>query len=159
MFATGIAEVFALDQVAQAVRAASRSGRGEFGFIEGGWVMRFETLSIVLAAAGLLLALGWQFAGALMLKRWRLEPNPVALLVGRRISVVYFSVALLFFWTRATTSPDVVYVLSAFAAVANGLLAALGTSEFLRGRMGPGIFVSVVVEIFLAVGFGRLVLA
>lgn len=121
--------------------------------------MRFETLAIVLAAAGLLLALGWQFAGALMLKRWRLEPNAVALLVGRRISVVYLSVALLFFWTRATTSPDVIHVLSAFAAVANGLLAALGMSEFLRGRMGPGIFVSVVVELVLAIGFGRLVLA
>ncbi len=120
--------------------------------------MDFYTLSLVLATAGLLLALGWQFAGALMLKRWRLEPNPVALLVGRRISVVYLSVALLFFWVRATTSPDVMHVLCVFAAVANGLLAALGTSEFFRGRMGPGIFVSVVVEILLAVGFGRLAL-
>ena len=121
--------------------------------------MSFETLSVLLAATGLLLALGWQFAGALMLKRWRLEANPVALLVGRRIGVVYLSVALLFFWARGTQSAEVMHVLSVFATLANGLLAARGTSEFLRGRMGPGIFVSVVVEVLLAVGFGRIALA
>ena len=72
---------------------------------------------------------------------------------------MYLSVALLFFWTRATTSPEVVHILSVFAMVANALLAMLGTSEFLRHRMGAGIFVSVFLEVLLAIGFGRFAVA
>lgn len=118
--------------------------------------MQFETLSTLLAFVGFLLAIGWMVAAPLMLRRWRCEANPVALVVGRRLGVVYLSVSMIFFWTRSTTSMEVQHVLSMLAAVANLLLAVVGTTEFLRQRVGPGIFVSVLAEILFVLGYGLL---
>ncbi len=58
--------------------------------------MTFHTLALVTCVAALLLGIGWLFAGKLMLQRWRIESSVGALLVGRRIGVIYLSVALLF---------------------------------------------------------------
>ena len=48
--------------------------------------------------------------------------------------------------------------MSTFAALANALLAGLGVYEYRARRAGPAILVSVVFELALVVGFGRLLL-
>lgn len=121
--------------------------------------MTFHTLSIVTCIAALLLATGWLFAGKLMLKRWRLEPNVAALLVGRRIGAVYLGIALLCFLVRSTTSTELITSVSTFAALANALLAGLGVYEYRARRAGPAILVSVAAELFLLLGFGSLLVA
>jgi Kef-type K+ transport system membrane component KefB len=121
--------------------------------------MNFHTLSVVTCIAALLLATGWLFAGKLMLKRWRLEPNAAALLVGRRIGAVYLGIALLCFLVRSTTSTELITSVSTFAALANALLAGLGLYEYRARRVGPAILVSVAVEVFLLLGFGSLLVA
>lgn len=118
--------------------------------------MQFETLSLLLSAAGLLLGVGWLFAGRLLLKRWRCEPNAVALIVGRRLGLVYLSVSVVFFAMRATTSTDVIHALSLFACAGNGLLAGMGLIEFFRRNLGPGIWVSIAAECGFLLGFGGL---
>lgn len=120
--------------------------------------MTFHTLSLVTSIAALLLGAGWLAAGRLMLQRWRIEPSVGALLVGRRIGVIYLGVALLFFLVRSIESSELITIVSTFAALANALLAGLGGYEYHARRAGPAILVSVVFELALVVGFGRLLL-
>lgn len=120
--------------------------------------MSFHVLAIVTCIAALLLATGWLVAGKLMLKRWRLEPSEAALLLGRRLGVIYLGVALLFFLVRSTPSAELVTSVSLFATLANGLLAGLGLYEYRARRAGPAILISVAFEALLLVGFGRLLL-
>jgi hypothetical protein len=118
----------------------------------------FQTLSLVTSIAALLLGAGWLAAGRLMLQRWRIEPSVGALLVGRRIGVVYLGVALLFFLVRSIEASELITIVSTFAALANALLAGLGVYEYHARRVGPAILVSVAFELALVVGFGRLLL-
>lgn len=120
--------------------------------------MTFQTLSLVTSIAALLLGAGWLAAGRLMLQRWRIEPSVGALLVGRRIGVIYLGVALLFFLVRSIESSELITIVSTFAALANALLAGLGVYEYHARRAGPAILVSVAFELALVVGFGRLLL-
>ncbi len=120
--------------------------------------MTFHTLALVTCVAALLLGIGWVVAGRLMLQRWRVEPSVGALLVGRRIGVIYLGVALLFYLTRATESRELITIVSTFAALANALLAGLGLYEYRARRVGRAILVSVAFELLLVVGFGSLLL-
>jgi hypothetical protein len=119
----------------------------------------FHTLALVTSIAALLLGAGWLAAGRLMLQRWRIEPSVGALLVGRRIGVIYLGVALLFFLVRSIESPELITIVSTFAALANALLAGLGVYEYRARRAGPAILVSVAFELALVVGFGWLLRA
>jgi hypothetical protein len=119
----------------------------------------FHTLALVTCIAALLLGAGWLTAGGLMLQRWRIEPSIGALLVGRRIGVIYLGVALLFFLVRSTESTELITIVSTFAALANALLAGLGLYEYRARRAGPAILVSVAFELLLVLGFGGLLLA
>jgi hypothetical protein len=121
--------------------------------------MSFHALAIVTSIAALLLAIGWLFAGSLMLKRWGLESNDAALLLGRRIGAIYLGVALLCLLVRSSTSVELITSVSTFAAVANALLAGLGLYEYRARRAGPAILISVAVEALLLLGFGWLLLA
>jgi len=121
--------------------------------------MSFHAISLVTSIAAVMLAIGWLFAGKLMLKRWGIEPSVGALLVGRRIGVIYLAVALLAFLVRSTTSLEVITNVSIFAAVANALLAGLGLYEYRARRAGPAILISVAFEALLLLGFGWLLLA
>ena len=120
--------------------------------------MTFQTLSLVTSIAALLLGAGWFAAGRLMLQRWRIEPSVGALLVGRRIGVIYLGVALLFFLVRSIESPELITIVSTFAVLANALLAGLGLYEYRARRAGPAILVSVTFELLLVLGFGSLLL-
>jgi hypothetical protein len=119
----------------------------------------FHILALVTAVAALLLGTGWLAAGRLMLQRWRIEPSVGALLVGRRIGVIYLGVALLFLLVRSTESTELITIVSTFAALANALLAGLGVYEYRARRAGPAILVSVAFELLLVLGFGWLLLA
>ena len=119
--------------------------------------MSFATLATLLASACLLLATGWLFAGDKMIRRWSREPNEIALVIGRRIGAAYLCIGLLFLAVRDSTSPELIHSLGSFAALANGVLAALGCTEFIKGRIGPAIFISIAVEVLLLAGFVQLI--
>ncbi len=118
--------------------------------------MSFVVTATLTGLAALLLAIGWLFAGHLMIRRWGREPNEIALVIGRRIGGVYLSIALLFAYVRTTTVPEMIFTFSAFGMVANLILAGLGLSEFFQRRVGRAMLVSVALEIFLALAFARL---
>lgn len=121
--------------------------------------MSFYFLCLVGMVATLLLALGWLFLGGAMIKRWGAQPTEIALVLGRRIGGIYLGLSLLYFLVRGSQSAEVVLAVSTVTVVVTAVLAGLGVFDYLRGRVGPAIIISVALELFLCVGFGRLALA
>jgi hypothetical protein len=113
----------------------------------------YKTLVTVSAVVLTLLGLGWTLKGESMLKRWRLEPNAVALLVGRRIGTIYLGVSVLLLCLRSLSSPEAQLAVSTGGAAFALLLALIGIYEYVRGRVAPSILVSVAAELLLAIGF------
>jgi hypothetical protein len=121
--------------------------------------MSFNIVAIATSIASLLLGIGWLFAGKLVLKRWRIESNDIGLLVGRRLGAAYLGTSLMLFLARSAPPSDVRSALSAGMFVSLALLAGLGVFEFKARRAGSGIFVSVAVEVILALGFAWVLFA
>jgi len=121
--------------------------------------MSFTIAAVATSIAGLLLGLGWLFAGGLVLKRWGLEANPLGLLVGRRLGAAYFGIALMLFLGRSAAPSELRSAVCIAMLVALSLLAILGIVELKAKRAGKGILVSVVLEVLLAAGFATALLA
>jgi len=109
--------------------------------------MSFTIAAVATSIAGLLLGLGWLFAGSLVLKRWGLEANSLGLLVGRRLGAAYFGIAIMLFLGRSTPPSELRSAVSIGMLFALSLLAILGVLEFKAKRAGKGILVSVVLEV------------
>ncbi len=121
--------------------------------------MSFTVVALATSIASLLLGLGWLLAGTLVLKRWRVEANPVALLVGRRLGAAYLGIAVMLFAARSAPASETRTAVVAGLLVALTLLAALGLFELRSGRAGKGILLSVGLELLLAAGFLSVLLA
>ena len=121
--------------------------------------MNFAITAVATSIAGVILGIGWLFAGSLLLKRWGLEANRLGLLVGRRLGAAYFGIAIMLFLGRNTPPSDLRTSVSIAMFVALALLALLGLIEFKAKRAGKGILVSVVLEVVLAAGFASALLA
>lgn len=121
--------------------------------------MNFSTIAIATSIAGLLLGIGWLFAGRLLLKRWGIEASPAGLLVGRRLGAVYLGIALMLFLGRYAPPSEFRLVACIGMSIALVLLAGLGLIEFKARRAGPAILASVVLEGILAGGFASVLLA
>ncbi|MGB0134569.1 hypothetical protein [Dokdonella sp.] len=115
--------------------------------------MTFTIAAVATSIAGLVLGLGWLFAGSILLRRWGLEANPQGLLVGRRLGAVYFGIAIMLFLGRAAPPSDFRSAISIAMLIALLLLAILGLYEFKAKRAGKAILISVVLEVVLASGF------
>lgn len=121
--------------------------------------MSFTIAAVATSIAGLLLGLGWLFAGRLVLKRWGLEANSVGLLVGRRLGAAYVGIAIMLFLGRSAPPSELRSDVSIAMLVALSLLAILGAVEFRAKRAGKGILASVVLKVVLAAGFAMVLAA
>jgi hypothetical protein len=115
--------------------------------------MNFTIVAIVTSVAALFLGAGWLFGGRLMLKRWRIEPSPASLLIGRRLGAVYLGMAMILYLERYAPPSELRSITCIGMLVVLLLLAALGLFEFKLRRVGPAMLVSVAVEVLLAGGF------
>lgn len=115
--------------------------------------MTFEYMALVTTFAGVVLGLGFLFAGRFMLEQWGVAATDGSLLMGRRIGAVYLGLALVFYLGRLAGPSELRSALCAGIGVALGLLASLGLFELKSRRVNKGIFVSVVVETLLSFGF------
>lgn len=120
--------------------------------------MNFTIVTTATAIAGLILGIGWLFAGSLLHKRWRIEPTASSLLVGRRLGAAYLGISIMLFLGRSVPPSDLRTAICVGMFVALAVLAGLGLVELKAHRAGPGILVSVVLEIVLAAGFGWVLL-
>ncbi|HEY7459159.1 MAG TPA: hypothetical protein VH765_10430 [Xanthobacteraceae bacterium] len=121
--------------------------------------MNFSIVAIATSIAGLILGIGWFFAGNVLHKRWGIESTASSLLIGRRLGAVYLGISAMLFLGRSAPPSDLrtAVCVGMFAALA--ILAGLGLFELRAHRAGPGILVSVVLEIILAAGFAWVLLA
>lgn len=121
--------------------------------------MSFKLLAIATSVATLLLAAGWLLAGRSMLKRWRITAMGTDLVLGRRIGAIYLGFSAIFFLARNAPPSELRHSLCIGAFAVCALLAGLGLYEYKAGRVGPAIFISVAVEVFLLIGYAMVLLS
>lgn len=121
--------------------------------------MSFAIVAVATSIAGLILGVGWLFAGNLLFKRWGVEAHTDGLLVGRRLGAAYLGIAFMLFLGRAAPPSDLRSAICAGLLFALLLLAGLGLFEFKARRARIGILVSVALEVILASGFAWVLLA
>lgn len=115
--------------------------------------MTFQIMAYIITGVACLLGLRFMFAGGGLLKEWGIEETTGALILFRRLGVIYFGLALIFFLGRNAAPSD---FRSAACLVMGGavtVLAGLGLYEFQARRASAGIFRSVVGEAVIAVAF------
>ncbi|MBW8636335.1 hypothetical protein K1W69_03965 [Hoeflea sp. WL0058] len=115
--------------------------------------MTFEILALVMTVACIVLAVRFIFFGGSVLKEWGLESTTGALILFRRIGLMYLGLALMFFLGR-TAGPS--EIRSAVCLVMSGtavLLAGLGLNEWLARRVSAGILRSAIAEAVLGAAF------
>ncbi|MCD1633727.1 hypothetical protein K7H91_08080 [Martelella mediterranea] len=115
--------------------------------------MTFGILALVMTFACCALGIRFVFFGGSVLKEWGLESTAGALILFRRMGLMYLGLALMFFLGRTAAPSE---IRSAVCLVIGGtalLLAGLGVFEFSARRAGAGIFRSVVAEAILGAAF------
>ena len=115
--------------------------------------MTFEILALVMTVACVVLGGRFFLFGGSVLKEWGLETTAGALILFRRMGLMYLGLALIFFLGR-TAGPS--EIRSAVCLVMGGtavLLAGLGLAEFLTRRVSAGILRSAVAEAVLGAAF------
>ena len=115
--------------------------------------MTFEILALVMTAACIVLGVRFFLFGGGVLKEWGLEITPGALILFRRMGLMYVGLAVMFFLGRTAGPSD---IRSAACLILGGtaiLLAGLGLYEFLARRASAGIFRSAVAEAVLGAAF------
>lgn len=116
--------------------------------------MTFRIMAYIMTGAACLLGLRFIFAGGGVLKEWGIEATVGALVMFRRLGVIYLGLALMFFLGRNAAPSDVRSAVCLVMGGAVAVLACLGISDFLARRANAGIFRSIAGEAVLAVAFG-----
>tara|TARA_B100001778_G_scaffold314018_1_gene298923 strand:- start:1363 stop:1731 length:369 start_codon:yes stop_codon:yes gene_type:complete len=115
--------------------------------------LTFEILALVMTIACCALGIRFLVFGGGVLREWGLESTAGALILFRRMGLMYLGLALIFFLGR-TAGPS--EIRSAACLVIGGtaiMLAGLGVFEFLARRVSAGIFRSVIAEAMLGAAF------
>jgi len=115
--------------------------------------LTFEILALVMTVACCALGIRFLVFGGGVLREWGLESTADALILFRRMGLMYLGLALMFFLGRTAAPSE---IRSAVCLVLGGtalLLAGLGVFEFLARRAGAGIFRSVIAEAVLGAAF------
>lgn len=115
--------------------------------------MTFQIMAYIMTGAGCLLGLRFIFDGGGVLKEWGVEVTAGALILGRRLGVMYLGLALMFFLGRNAGPSDVRSAVCLVMASTIAVLALLGLFEFLARRASAGIFRSAAAEAVLAAAF------
>lgn len=120
--------------------------------------MSFTFVATITSIASLILGMGWVFAGTKLFKRWGIDAHLDGLLVGRRLGAVYLGVSIILFMARSTPTSDLREAICTGMLFSMAALAGLGLFEFKSNSANSLILVSVALEVFLAIGFARLLL-
>lgn len=113
----------------------------------------FKALNLITTGISVILSLLLLFFPQVIFLLFGVPGNESAYFISRRASMFFFGYAIICFFSRnAMPSESRRAIASGVGASMLGF-AVLGTLEFLRGFAGPGIFLAVSAEIFLAVGY------
>ena len=115
--------------------------------------MTFQIMAHIMTVAACLLGLRFIFAGVGVLREWGIEESAGALMLFRRLGVIYLGLGLMFFLGRNAAHSDFRSAVCLVMGGAVAVLACLGLSDFLARRAGAGIFRSIAGEAVLAAAF------
>jgi len=115
--------------------------------------LTFEILALVMTAACCALGVRFIFFGGSVLKEWGLESTAGALILFRRMGLMYLGLALIFFLGRTAAPSEIRSVVCLVMGGTAILLAGLGLFEFLARRASAGILRSAVAEVVLGAAF------
>jgi len=107
----------------------------------------------VMTVAAALLGLRFTFGGAGMLKEWGIEVSTGAVMLFRRLGLVYLALGLIFFLARDAGPSDLRSAVCLVMAGAVAALGVLGLFEYMAGRAGRGMVLAAVGEFVLAAAF------
>ncbi|PTW60513.1 hypothetical protein C8N35_104136 [Breoghania corrubedonensis] len=115
--------------------------------------MTFEILALVMTVACCVLGVRFIFFGGSVLNEWRLESTAGALILFRRMGLMYLGLALMFYLGRTAAPSEVRSAVCLLMGGTAMLLAGLGLFEFSARRVSAGIFRSVFAEAVLGAAF------
>jgi hypothetical protein len=115
--------------------------------------MTFHIMAYVMTVAASILGLRFICGGAGMLREWGIEVTAGALILFRRLGVVYLALAIIFFLARNAVPSDFRSAACLVMAVAIAVLGVMGLFEYMARRAGKGILLAAVAEWVLAAAF------
>ena len=121
--------------------------------------MSFSFVATITSIAGVMLGIGWIFAGTVLFERWGVQAHLDGLLIGRRLGAVYLGTAIMLFLGRTAPPSDLRTALCVGMFLSMVVLATLGVFEFRARRANAAILVSTAIEVFLAAGFASVLFA
>ena len=115
--------------------------------------LSFRALSTFTSLLCFLLALVWGLMPDWLLSIWGLEYSLAVGVVARRSAMLFAALGVMFYLVRNESPSTTRHALSNGFMVGCWGLAALGFGEWLNGHAGPGILLTVVVELALGLAF------
>jgi len=116
----------------------------------------FRTLSILSTALAAALFLTLLFMPELVFWLFQIPDSESAAFLSRRAAVLFLGYGVLMWLVRNAENSSVRRAICMGWGTAMTALAVLGTIEFIRGFVGPGIFSAVAIETFVGVSYLRL---
>lgn len=112
-----------------------------------------KTFVSVVAVLLVLLGAGWLLLPDLMLGRWGVDTDTVGVFVGRRYAATLLGYAVMLWLGRTSgPSPARTAILGGGLVVA-AVMTVLSVAGTITGTIGPGGWITVVIEALLAAGF------
>jgi hypothetical protein len=118
-----------------------------------GMRLSFRNLAVITSGVCILLAAIWMAAPQLLLNMWQVDDAPPALLVARRGGALFLGLGLMLWLARNAEVSSARNAIAAGLSTSCATLAILGTLEFALGHAGAGIWLAIVVEAALGIGF------
>jgi hypothetical protein len=113
----------------------------------------FRDLAMIASGICILLSVVWMAAPQLLLSMWQVDNAPPALLVARRSGALFLGLGSMLWLARNAEVSSARNAIAAGLSVSCATLAILGALEFAAGHAGAGIWLAIIVEVALAVGF------
>jgi hypothetical protein len=115
--------------------------------------LSFHYLAMIASGICILLSVVWMAAPQILLSMWQVDSAPPALLVARRGGALFLGLGLMLWLARNAEVSSARNAIAAGLSASCATLAFLGTLEFASGHAGAGIWLAIIVEAALGVGF------
>jgi hypothetical protein len=123
---------------------------------KGSNMLSYKRLSSATAAIALALSLVLLLAPELILRLFQIQGSESAFFISRRAAMLFLGMAVMSWIGRNALDSDSRQAICLGLSVTMFTLAALGLFEYFRGYVGLGIFLAVVTELGLGVGYIQL---
>jgi hypothetical protein len=116
-------------------------------------MITYKTLSTVMAILASALFLFLLFAPEIIFTLFQAEGNESAFFISRRAAMLFLCIAVFSWFGRNSVHSDLRQGICLGMSISMLALAVLGVVEFTRGIVGVGIFLAVITEVALAIGY------